>query len=95
MKISNRLKLLLSSSAMTYTLIKGVISVYRGYHNLDLSFNFLNLGYTQDITLKGYMISLQDAYINGLNQMLGGVGWLCLSILFALVLGYFIGRVKE
>ena len=95
MKITRKLKLLLSGCGVVYCLNKGIISFYRGYHNLDTSFNFLNLGYTQDLNVAGNLVSLKDYYLIGLNQMTTGLGWVCFGVILALVLGYFIGGVKN
>jgi len=86
--------LVLIFCSVLYTTIKGIISIYSGYHNLDLSFNFLNLGYMADISTKFQFMSLEEVYTMGLNQVLSGTGWLCLSIILSLILGYIIGLIK-
>ncbi|MFA5485106.1 MAG: hypothetical protein WC260_02560 [Candidatus Pacearchaeota archaeon] len=89
-----KISLILIFCSVLYTIIKGIVSIYSGYHNLDLSFNFLKLGYTSDISTKFQFMSLEEVYTMGLNQVLSGTGWLCLSIILSLILGYFIGLIK-
>jgi len=74
------------------SLIKGIIGFYSGYHNLDIAFNFLQLGFTQDINLNSQLVGLKDYYLIGLNSMLGGLGWLCLAVILAFISGYLIKK---
>lgn len=81
---------------LLYTLLNGIITFYRGYHNLDLAYNFINLGYEQDISLKGQLVSLKDYYLIGLNQMLWGFKWICFDLILAIVAGYLLkGELKN
>lgn len=52
-----------------------------GYRNIDLSFNYLNLGYSADIGMNGQLNSLSEFYLNGLNQILSGFGWVCFGFI--------------
>ena len=90
MKMNKYIKLirLVLVSAFSFFTFKAINLFYRGYHNLDLAFNFLNLGYKIDFTLNQTNILLKDAYINGLNQMISGFGWLCLVVIIGIFLGY-------
>ncbi len=77
---------------LLYTLTDGIITFYRGYHNLDLAFNFLNLGYSHDINLDGNLVSLADFYIHGRKQMINGFGWVCFDVVIGSVLGWLVRK---
>ncbi len=85
----NSFKIIVGVSFL-YSSFQGVINFFRGYHNLDIAFNFLNLGYTNDMTLNLGSVSLISAYRDGLSLMLSSVGWLCFSIILSFVFGYLI-----
>jgi len=93
-KIKNGLRVALIGIT-TFLTIKSVTLFYRGYHNLDIAFNFLNLGFKQDITLNGSLTSLSNAYLIGRNQMLSGFGWLLLDLILMFYLGYLMGVKNE
>lgn len=73
-----------------YILIYSVMLFYNGYHNLDLSFNFLNLGYTMDKGIDKHFISLEVSYLAGLNQMRSAFAWIGFDIILAFYVGYVI-----
>lgn len=72
------MKLKLSTIVFAFCLallICGVYSFWRGYHNVDLAYNFTNLGYKFD-----GVISLNDLYIHGLNQITEGFSYILLAV---------------
>lgn len=64
-----------------YSLIQGFFNFFQGYRNIDLSFNYLNLGFKADISTNGTLTSLSELYINGLNRIMGGFGWVCFGFI--------------
>lgn len=88
----SRFGLLSVGCGMLYSSFQGIINFYRGYHNLDLAFNFLNLGYTQDFNTNGVLVSLKEYYLTGLNQMSFGFGWVCFGVILAFLFGYLIKK---
>lgn len=71
-----------------YILLNSCMMFWNGYHNLDLSFNFLNLGYTQDKGINENYIKLEESYLTGLNGMRNGFMWLGFDLILAVYLGY-------
>jgi len=71
---------------------KAVNLFYSGWRNLDMAFNFLNLGYVADFSMSKTDISLREAYLNGLNQMVCGFGWVCFLVIIAIILGFFLNK---
>lgn len=65
-------------------LIGSTISFFVGYHNIDLSFNFINHGYTQayDCGLFNICQTLQQAYVNGLKMITFSYIFSLIAILF-------------
>lgn len=77
---------------LLYTSYNGIMEFYIGYHNLDLAYNFIQLGYNQDLTTSGEFRQLHDLYIQGRNQIKNGFNWLVFDVILALLLGYLIKR---
>lgn len=80
------------SVAFLYILINSCISFYRGFRNLDIAQNFLQLGYTHDLGLNGQSLTLKEYYLAGLNQMQFGFQWICFDVILAFVIGYLFRR---
>lgn len=77
---------------ITFFLIFTSINLFwRGYHNIDLVFNFQNVG-DSDRTTENIILPLEQIYINGLNQIKGGFGWLCLGLITAFLSGFFLKK---
>jgi hypothetical protein len=75
-----------------YFLINGITLFWRGYHNLDIAFNFLNLGYRADMSTNGTSIQLIEAYRNGLLQIRAGFGWICFTTITLFLSGFFVKK---
>ena len=71
-----------------YILIFSTSNFYQGYHDLDIAFNFLNIGLTSDINTGGQEIMLNATYLRGLNRITYSFVWLCLDVLVGLLIGY-------
>jgi len=71
-----------------YILIFSVQNFYQGYHDLDLSFNFLNLGYGSDVGTDGQTHLLHTTYLRGLNQIRDSFIWFGLDMLLGVLIGY-------
>ncbi|MEK6916010.1 MAG: hypothetical protein AABW89_05725 [Nanoarchaeota archaeon] len=76
---------------LIYTMTNGLTQFWRGYHQLDTAQNFLQLGYKQDVTIEGEMTNLKAVYLDGLNRMIWGFGWLCFDVILGISLGWLIG----
>ena len=71
-----------------YIAFFSIQNFWQGYHDVDLSFNFLNLGYSVDRETSGQFTMLNETYLRGLNQMKNGFIWLCIDCIFAVMIGY-------
>lgn len=88
----NKIGLVVLFCILLYTSYNAIIQFYQGYHALDLAFNFLNLGYTTDKTLNNSLISLESAYLTGLNLIKWGFYWLIFDIILSFLFGYFLSN---
>ena len=61
---------------------------YQGYHSVDIAYNFLNLGYTQDVSTNGEIITLSQTYLNGVSLMTTSFVWFALNCLLGVLIGY-------
>lgn len=86
----NRILSLFSASGLIFSLSKGFKYFYQGLHNLDLAFNFLNLGYKVDFTASGTNVALLNGYMAGIDQVKYSMRWFIASGILCLVLGYFL-----
>lgn len=93
-KIAPKIVCLVLICITLYVLMQGIILFFRGFHNLDSAFNYLNLGYTADLTTEGFSISLTEAYLLGLNQIKTGFYWICFSVILAFLSGFFLKKAK-
>lgn len=84
----NKLLKLCSLLVFIYILTFSMQNFWQGYHDVDLSFNFLNLGYGSDTGTDGQVNLLHTTYLRGLNQMRDSFIWICLDMLLGLVIGY-------
>ena len=82
-------------SFMLYTSYYAVVDFYTGFHNLDTAQNFLRLGQNVDMNLNNQIISLEQYYRIGLNQMMNGFKWLLFDVILAFILGCIWGFRKE
>lgn len=73
---------------LLYTSYSAIMAFYLGYHNLDLSYNFINLGFNNDLTTQGDFIELHTLYLQGRNQIKYGFNWICFDVIIAFILGY-------
>ncbi len=79
---------ILVAIVLVYTLIDGVTQFWRGYHQLDTAQNFLQLGYSQDLNVNSQVVNLKDIYLDGLNKMTYGFGWVCFDVVIGVFLGW-------
>ena len=89
-KYYKRLLTLVVLVILLYTMINGLTQFWRGYHQLDTAQNFLQLGYKQDVTIQGETTNLKEVYLDGLNRMIWGFGWLCFDVILGVALGWLI-----
>jgi len=71
-----------------YILIFSSQNFWQGYHDVDLSFNFLNLGYGSDKGTDEQVHLLKTTYLRGLNQMSDSFVWFGLDMLLGVLIGY-------
>ena len=76
-----------------YSLVNGMINFFNGYHALDIAQNFMQLGYTQDVTLSGQTVSLKEAYLSGLNMMHYGYEWLLFGLISTAIFSFVVGSL--
>ena len=76
------------------SLIYGCSQFWRGFHSLDLAYNFLNTGFTHDTNTIGQTYHLKEVYVMGLNQMGLAFHYIVCSILLAFILGYLLRGEK-
>ncbi len=74
--------------ALLYTMINGLTQFWRGYHQLDTAQNFLQLGYNKDVNIQGEITNLKAVYLDGLNRVIWGFGWVCLDVILGVALGW-------
>lgn len=87
-KLIRRFSLIPVLVILLYTSYNSIIGFYQGYHALDLSFNFLNLGYTQDQTLQGNIVTLKESYVSGLSLIKTSFQWLVFDVILSFIFGY-------
>jgi len=93
-----KIKTILKGVAIAIFLYVAFFSIqnfWQGYHDIDLSFNFLNLGHSIDKGTSGQFVMLEETYLRGLNQMKSSFIWLCLDCILAVMIGYFFGGKNE
>lgn len=86
-----KIKTILKGVAIAIFLYIAFFSIqnfWQGYHDVDLSFNFLNLGYGADKGTDGQINLLQETYLRGLNQMRSSFIWLSIDCILAVLIGY-------
>jgi len=78
---------------LTLVLIIGMANTfrtfYRGYHNVDLTYNFNKIGFSLDLASDFKYHSLDEIYIIGLNDMKKAMNlsalFFCIGILWAIL----------
>jgi len=75
-----------------YVAFFSIQNFWQGYHDLDLSANFMNLGYIGDTGTDNKIFPLGETYLRGLNQMKISFIWLGLDCLLAVLVGYIYRR---
>ncbi len=70
-----------------YIAFFSIQNFYQGFHDLDITFNFLNLGINGDINTNGQFVLLTDTYLRGVKRVTTAFVWFCLNS----ILGVFIG----
>ena len=78
----------LSIILFLYIAFFSIQNFWQGYHDLDISFNFLNTGNFSDISTSWEVINLNNVYMMGLNQTRTSFIWLTLDCILAVVIGY-------
>ena len=81
----------------TIMLILSISTFWIGLHNLDVCHNEQIISLNYDLDLKemktnGDIWSLKECYVNGLNNSIIGV---IFSIVFSILVGYFLGKIKK
>jgi len=71
-----------------YVAFFSIQSFWQGFHDLDIAFNFLNLGMSQDINTDGQIITLSETYLRGLSRMEMAFIWLSLDSILGVIVGY-------
>ena len=78
---------------LTLVLIIGVVQVFRmfysGYHNVDLAYNFVKIGFDSDLASDFKYYSLNEIYIKGTNSMKNALNLytliICGAVLWAIL----------
>ncbi len=91
MKLNNKWIKLVLIITFLYISFFSIQNFWQGYHDLDISFNFLHLGYTQDTNNNGLTMTLEETYMSGLNNMRMAFIWLSLNCILAVIIGYSYG----
>lgn len=89
--IKTKAKKLFSLILILVFLYIGFFSIqnfYQGYHDIDIAFNFLNLGMTGDYNTDGSFIMLTDTYLRGMDRMTTSFVWLTLDCLLGVLIGW-------
>lgn len=72
--------------------IDGCITFMQGMHNIDIAYNFLNLGYLEDLNTDGIVRSLEASYIKGINQVQIGFAKISLSSILGFIGGWLLSK---
>lgn len=88
MRIKTILKYI-SVGVFLYIAFFSIQNFYQGYHDLDIAFNFLNLGMSGDFNTDGSFVMLTDTYLRGLSRITTSFVWFC----FDCILGVYIGMM--
>ncbi len=74
--------------AFLYIAFFSIQNFWQGYHQLDLSFNFLNQGFKFDVSTDGTPNTLTKGYIDGLNLMVTSFIWMCINCILGVIVGF-------
>ena len=77
-----------------YVAFFSIQNFYQGYHDLDIAFNFLNLGMTGDINTNGQHVLLTDTYLRGVKRVTTSFVWLTIDCIFGVLIGYLYRSTK-
>ena len=94
MKIKNIL-LMLSVGVFIYVLAFSIMNFWQGYHDIDISFNMLNLGHKADVNTNGELNDLGVIYLRGLNRIKNSIIWLIFNTIFGVWIGYVSKKVNR
>ena len=92
--IKNSIRLGIGISCLG-SLIYGCSQFWRGFHSLDIAYNFLNLGFSHDTNTIGQTYHLEEVYVAGLNQMGWAFHYIVCSVILAFILGYLMKGEKR